>query len=137
MKVLITGVSGRVGANLAYQLQKRGYTVRGMVMPGDPKLGKVRQLGVEIVEGAIYDADAVYRACDGCDILVHLAAQMKQGNSTVQDMVNINAIGTLNVLEGALRSSVRPTSVVLAIPLWPKKLPSMKTTSSSPSTSTR
>ena len=114
MKALITGISGRVGANVAVQLQKRGYEVRGIVFPGDPKTEKVRNLGVEVIEGEVSDAEAVYRAVDGMDIIVHLAAQMKQGNSTAQRMVEINTMGTLNILEGALRSSVAPTSIVLA-----------------------
>ena len=113
-KVLITGVSGRVGANLAVQLIQRGYSVRGLIFPGDPKTEKVRQLGIEVMEAEIGDAEGVYRACDGCEIIVHLAAQMKQGKSTVQKMVEINAVGTLNILEGALRSSRKVESILLA-----------------------
>lgn len=105
MKVLVTGVSGRVGANLAAQLQKKGYTVRGLVMPGDPKIDKVAQLGIEVVQAAIDDAEGVYRAVDGVDIVAHLAAQMRQGASTPQHMLMVNTLGTQNVLEGALRSS--------------------------------
>ena len=114
MKVLITGISGRVGANLAYQLMKRGDTIRGLIFPGDPKTEKVQKLGVEVYEADMNDADGVYRACDGVDAIVHLAAQMKQGNSTVQRMVEINSFGTLNVLEGALRSSTKIRSILLA-----------------------
>ncbi|MEZ4619154.1 MAG: NAD(P)-dependent oxidoreductase [Caldilineaceae bacterium] len=114
MKVLITGISGRVGANLAYQLMKRGDTIRGLIFPGDPKTEKVHNLGVEVYEADMNDADGVYRACDGVDAIVHLAAQMKQGNSTVQRMVEINSFGTLNVLEGAVRSSTKIRSILLA-----------------------
>jgi UDP-glucose 4-epimerase len=114
MKVLITGISGRVGANLAVQLIKRGYSVRGLIFPGDPKTEKVRKLGVEIVEADMNDAAGIYRACDGCEAIVHLAAQMKQGSSTVQRMVEINALGTLNVLEGAVRASRPVQSILLA-----------------------
>lgn len=114
MEVLITGISGRVGANLAFQLLQRGYTVRGLIFPGDPKTEKVRNLGVTIYEADMKDAAAIYHACDGVDGIVHLAAQMKQGNSTVQRMVEINALGTLNVLEGAVRSSRKVQSVLLA-----------------------
>lgn len=114
MSVLITGISGRVGANLAVQLMKKGYDVRGVVYPGDPATAKARKLGAEIVEADMDDAAGVARACDGCDHIVHLAAQMKQGNSTVQRMFAINALGTLNVLEGAVRSSRPVQSVLLA-----------------------
>ncbi|MCB0112013.1 MAG: NAD(P)-dependent oxidoreductase, partial [Caldilineaceae bacterium] len=69
---------------------------------------------VEVYEADMNDAAGVYRACDGVDAIVHLAAQMKQGNSTVQRMVEINSFGTLNVLEGALRSSTKIRSILLA-----------------------
>lgn len=114
MKALITGVSGRVGANLAVQLKKKGYEVRGLVYPGDPKTEKVQQLDIEIIEAEVSDADKVYQAVDGVDVIAHLAAQMKQGNSTPQRMFEINALGTLNVLEGAVRSSKKPESILLA-----------------------
>mgnify|MGYP001201807766 FL=1 len=45
MKVLITGVSGRVGANLGLQMKQKGYQVHGLIMPNDPKYEKVRELG--------------------------------------------------------------------------------------------
>ena len=113
-KALITGISGRVGANLAVQLMKKGYDVRGLIFPGDPKTEKVRNLGVEIFEADMKEAEGVYAACDGCEIVVHLAAQMKQGNSTVQRMLEINTLGTLNVLEGAVRSSKKVQSILMA-----------------------
>ena len=114
MEILITGISGRVGANLAYQLMQRGYTVRGLIFPGDPKTEKVRKLGVAVYEADMKDAEAIYHACDGVDGIVHLAAQMKQGSSTVQRMMEINSLGTLNVLEGAVRSRTKVQSVLLA-----------------------
>ncbi len=114
MKVFITGISGRVGANLAFQLLRRGYEVRGLIFPGDPKTEKVRKLGVEIAEADMQDHESIYRAVDGCDAVVHLAAQMKQGNSTVQRMLEINSLGTLNVLEGAVRSSTKVQSFLFA-----------------------
>ena len=112
MKVLITGVSGRVGANLGLQMKQKGYQVHGLIMPNDPKYEKVRELGIEIFDGDIVDSESVYNAVEGMDIIVHLAAQMKQGLSTAQQMFEINALGSLNVLEGALRSSCKPKSFV-------------------------
>jgi nucleoside-diphosphate-sugar epimerase len=114
MKTLITGVSGRVGANLAWQLMKRGHEIRGLVFPSDPKLDKVHGLGIEVVEADLTDADGVRRACEGCDRIAHLAAQMKLGNSTPQQMFATNAVGTLNVLEGAVHAGGRRRSVLLA-----------------------
>ena len=105
MKVLVTGVTGRIGANLAFALIKKGYLVRGLVMPGDPKADKAKQLGVEVVEADLGDAAGVQSAVDGVDMVAHLAAQMLQGKHPVDRMFVVNTMGTLNLLEGALKAS--------------------------------
>ena len=56
MKALITGISGRVGPNLAWQMQRRGYEIRGLVMPNDPQAHKAANLGVELLEADMADA---------------------------------------------------------------------------------
>ena len=36
MRILVTGITGRIGANLAAQLTTQGHQVRGLVWPRDP-----------------------------------------------------------------------------------------------------
>ena len=105
MKILISGVTGRVGANLAWQLKARGHEIRGLVMPGDPKLHKATALGVEIMEADIADADRVRDAVDGVDIVVHQAAQILEGIYPSERMLDINTRSTISLLQGALASS--------------------------------
>ena len=105
MKILISGVTGRVGNNLAHQLQQRGHEIRGLVMPGDPKVDKATALGVEIVEADIADAERVRAAADGVDIVIHQAAQMLEGIYPSERMLEINTRSTISLLEGALASS--------------------------------
>jgi len=104
MKALITGITGRIGANLAAALMKKGYEIRGLVMPNDPKAQKARRLGVEIVEADLGDAEKVARAVDGVDVVAHLAAQIMQGNTPADRMYVVNTLGTANLLEGALKA---------------------------------
>ena len=104
MKVLISGVTGRVGANLAHQLTQRGHSIRGLVMPGDPKIDKAQRLGVEIVEADIADAKRVRAAADGVDIIIHQAAQILEGIYPSERMLDINTRSTISLLEGALAS---------------------------------
>ena len=104
MKILISGVTGRVGNNLAHKLQERGHEVCGLVMPGDPKLYKATALGVEIVEADIADAEPVRAAADGVDIVIHQAAQMLEGIYPSERMLDINTRSTVALLEGALAS---------------------------------
>ncbi len=107
MKALITGISGRLGANLAYQMKQRGYEIRGLVMPEDPQADKAARLDVEILEADIADAERVRAAVDGVDIVVHQAAQIPQGDSSAERMLDVNTRATLSLLEGALESSVK------------------------------
>ena len=114
MKILISGVTGRVGANLAHQLQERGHEIRGLVMPGDPKLHKATALGVEIIETDIADADKVRAAVDGVDIVIHQAAQILEGIYPSERMLDINTRSTISLLEGALASSTPVKRFLLA-----------------------
>ncbi|HIG48146.1 MAG TPA: NAD-dependent epimerase/dehydratase family protein, partial [candidate division Zixibacteria bacterium] len=44
MNILITGITGRVGANLAAGLISEGHTIHGLVWPRDPSTDKLRKL---------------------------------------------------------------------------------------------
>ncbi len=50
-KILITGVTGRLGANLTRQLLDRGYAIKALAMPDDPKRSKLDGLDIEIITG--------------------------------------------------------------------------------------
>lgn len=104
MKALITGISGRVGPNLAREMMRRGYEIRGLVMPNDPQAEKARRLGVELVEADIADAERVRAAAAGVDIIMHQAAQIPQGDSSSERMLDVNTRATMSLLEGALAS---------------------------------
>lgn len=114
MKALITGVSGRVGANLAHEMKRRGYEIRGLVMPGDPQADKAARLGVEILEADMADGDRLRAAADGMDVTIHLAAQIPQGDSPSERMLDVNTRATMSLLEGALASPTPLKRFVLA-----------------------
>ena len=114
MKILISGVCGRVGTNLAHQLMQRGHEIRGLVMPGDPKLYKAEQLGVEIVEADNADDEGLRAAADGVDIVIHQAAQILEGIYPSERMLDINTRSTISLLEGALASSTPVKRFMLA-----------------------
>ena len=114
MKALITGISGRVGANLAHELKTRGYEIRGLVMPNDPQAYKAAKLGVEILEADMADGARLRSAVYGMDVLIHLAAQIPQGDSPSERMLDVNTRATMSLLEGALESSTPLNRFVLA-----------------------
>ncbi len=74
--VLLTGATGRIGANLCRTLLARGYAVRAIVMPDDPGLARLDGLDIEIVTADLREEAAVVDACAGVQAICHLAALM-------------------------------------------------------------
>jgi UDP-glucose 4-epimerase len=101
--VLVTGATGRIGANLCRTLRERGFRIRGIVLPGDPAVAKLAGLDAEIAEADLRDEQAVIRACEGVDAICHLAALMgpDAGEMPVSEYWHLNVDATLHVLEGA------------------------------------
>ena len=44
-KILVTGATGRLGANLIRQLLERNYAVKALVIPDDPGSGGTQPIG--------------------------------------------------------------------------------------------
>ena len=100
MKILITGITGRIGANLAAHLVQDGHSVRGFVWPRDSRVTNLNQLGVELVHGSLTDKSQVEEVVKGCDIIFHLGAAFQGGGPfTEEEYFEINVRGTFNVLE--------------------------------------
>ena len=104
--VLVTDVSGRIGANLAVELLRRGYKVRGLLMPGDPKASKVEKMDIEKVVCDLRDTDGLIEATKGVDAVMHLAAAMgKYPGMSDRDYFDVNVTGTWNVIYAASKSA--------------------------------
>jgi UDP-glucose 4-epimerase len=115
MRVLVTGISGRIGANLAKALLGAGHEVRGLVWPRDLRLGKLQGMDVDSVQGTLASAEDVERAVDGVDAICHLGAAFQGGGPfTEAEYFEINVRGTFNVLEAARRRPNRVSQVLFA-----------------------
>jgi dTDP-L-rhamnose 4-epimerase len=109
MKVLITGGAGFIGSHLADRLLADGHEVRALdnlepqVHPDGERPDYVDP-EVELQVGDVRDRDAVRRALDGVDAVVHFAAAVGVGQSMyeIERYTSINAIGAAVVLEEAL-----------------------------------
>src|SRR6478609_8756057 len=101
---LITGAAGVMGTRLSARLRKAGWNVRDLVLPGDPLRSRVERLGCEVREGNISDPLSLRSACDGVDLVYHLAAVIISHDPSVFQRVNRD--GTANVVAEAQRSGV-------------------------------
>lgn len=109
MRTLVTGGCGFVGANLVPMLLERGCDLRVLdnFSLGDPD--RVALAGVEVIEGDVRDAEAVARAVEGVEAVIHLAAFGNVADSITDPLENfeVNARGTLVALEAAARAGAR------------------------------
>lgn len=102
MKILVSGGTGRIGANLVRRLLAKGHEIRSFVYPGDAS--RAHKLdgfaGVETVAGDLRKFEDVRRAVQGVDAIYHLAAAFG-GPFDNRQYLAINGMGTLNLLESA------------------------------------
>lgn len=107
-KILVTGATGRLGANLVKRLLADGHEVVGTALPNDPQQRKLAGLDVRLVNADLRDATAIRLAVHGCDAVVHTAALMNDAAPGVSraDFMAINVLGTFNVFDAAAAEGV-------------------------------
>src|SRR6476659_1549390 len=127
MRVLITGGAGFIGSHLADRLLAEGHSVRALdnldpQVHGDVERPDYLDRNVELVVGDVRDHDAVARALDGIDTVVHFAAAVGVGQSMyeIERYTSINAIGAAVVLEEAVarREQIRKLLVASSMSLY-------------------
>lgn len=76
MRVLVTGGAGFIGRNLVRWFNEQGPSVEVRVLDdlSTGNLANLDGLDVEFMEGSVADPEAVARAVEGVDSIVHLAA---------------------------------------------------------------
>ena len=105
--ILVTGATGRVGANLTRALIEAGHRVHALQLPDDPKASKLKTLDCAVFEGDLRDGEALARAAAGCEAVFHTACMMGlPAGMTRGEYFDINVRGTLNVLEAARAAEV-------------------------------
>ena len=105
MKVLVTGGAGFIGTNLTLNLLSSGYEVKVF---DDLSTGLKANIpkDTEFVNASILEASQINKAIEDCEVVVHLGARGSVPRS-IKDPIathNVNATGTLNVLEAARNS---------------------------------
>lgn len=102
-RVLVTGATGHLGANLVRRLLADGHRIR-VLLRGDNVTGAIDNLDVERIDGDLRDLDSVRRAVSGCAHIYHCAAKVSTvyGDAGHQrEIYDCNVIGTQNLLRAA------------------------------------
>ncbi len=116
-RILITGGSGFIGCNMASRYLSKGWEVvvyDNFSRPGSEQNGRWleghRSDRLRILREDVRDLEALERAMDGVDVVVHLAAQVAVTSSVLDPMedFSVNAQGGINVLEAARRCGSDP-----------------------------
>lgn len=101
--VLVIGGSGFIGNSLVEELLQAGYVVT--VYDKFPSLID----GVLFIEGDITNLDSLKIATRGIDFVYHLAgwADMAKSKESPKRVIDLNVIGTTNVLEACVANNVK------------------------------
>jgi UDP-glucose 4-epimerase len=105
VKVLITGGAGFIGTNLTLGLLSSGHNVKIL---DDLSTGLKQNISkdAEFVNASILETRQINKAIEDCEVVVHLGARGSVPRS-IKDPIathDVNATGTLNVLEAARTS---------------------------------
>src|SRR5258708_31183687 len=110
-KYLVTGAAGFIGSSLVRALVERGEQVRGI---DNFETGRRENLTevlnrMDLREADILDLDAMHKACEGVDYVLHQAAIPSVPKSVLAALGSIraNVDGTVNVLVAARDAKVK------------------------------
>lgn len=130
MKILVTGAAGFVGSHTIELLETRGHHVIALDNFSTGRMENLKNFHGEIIEGDITDyrhLDIVFKEFRP-DAVLHLAAQAAITTSLAhpQRDLQVNGIGTLNVLKSSLKWGVKrfvfssTSAVYRKLPTWLK-----------------
>jgi dihydroflavonol-4-reductase len=102
--VVITGVSGLVGGNLARALLAQGRKVRGLIHRDRRTL---QGLEMELAQADVRDPASLLSALKGAEVVYHLAASISLEMDSWAEVEAINVQGTRNVVDACLQSGVK------------------------------
>ena len=107
MKIFLTGTSGLLGSNVLIELLQRGYDVRTLFRNEHDARQHQEIQDIEVFMGDITDAEAMQRGVDGCDVIIHAAADTGLWPSRSRDYEQTNVQGTVNLIKAGRQAHVQ------------------------------
>lgn len=105
-KVLVTGATGFIGANLVRELLRSGFKVRALVRKESDRRN-IEGLDMELAFGDLREPQSLEKALEGCEVLFHVAALYTFWVPRPEVMYEINVKGTENLLRAALKKGIK------------------------------
>ena len=102
--VFVSGASGVLGSRLVRTLVDSGWSVRALVQPNDPFLGRLDGLGCDLREGDLARPETLTGVLEGVGTVFHLAAIILSPDPTAFE--RINRQGTAHLVAEAARAGV-------------------------------
>ena len=105
MNILVTGSNGFLGIHVVRDLLKKGYKVTAF----DNDVSNLRDLPCKVFQGDLKNIQDIERAIKGNQIVMHMGAisDIDDCQSNKLEAVNINLIGTINILESCVNNDIR------------------------------
>lgn len=122
MHILVTGGAGFIGSHLTDKLLEQGHRVRILDALVDQVHASRRErprylaTNAELIVASLNDPDAVMKALNGIDAIVHLAAAVGVGQSMyrIVEYCSSNIMGTANLLQLLVERKQRLRSLIVA-----------------------
>lgn len=117
-RVVVTGAGGLLGQYVVRAVSGVGDRVVGLDLRPAPGCAA-------FFEASILDPEALEAAFAGAECVLHIAAAPNIGAGSPKTIIELNALGSCNVLEAALRAGVRrvvlcSSDSVMGNTVWPK-----------------
>lgn len=103
--LFISGISGFIGLRTAELAIARGMKVRGLARSAE-KAKQAQKLGAEVMIGNVTDPTTAYKACQGVDIVLHIAGIVQESGS-LKHFREVNVGGTVNMAKAAKSAGVK------------------------------
>ena len=107
--ILITGGSGFLGKRIVEEFLLDDSPIKpGLVKVFDimPYEGEYDDQ-IEYIKGDVRNIDAVNKACEGMDIVIHAAAIIDWGTKPEKEVLSINVEGTKNIIQACKENGVK------------------------------
>jgi len=111
MTFAITGATGFIGRRICRRLHGAGIRVRALVR-SPRRADKLREEGIELIEGSLSDAAALDRLVEGVTGVIHCAGSVR--GATRADFDRVNVEGSQRLFEAMKRAQSAPRLLALS-----------------------